>query len=60
MSTLTGTWALIRLALRRDRIRLPVWIVLFAGMAAVAVAATAELYPTAADQRAMVDSINSV
>ena len=25
--TLTGTWALVRLILRRDRVRLPVWIV---------------------------------
>jgi len=60
MTTLTGTGALIRLALRRDRIRLPLWIAVFAVMAAVSAAATAAIYPTAADQQAAVDSINAV
>ncbi|MEI8081331.1 MAG: hypothetical protein WCI74_05740 [Actinomycetes bacterium] len=46
MSTLTGTRALLRLALRRDRILLPVWILIFAGTAASSASATVGLYPT--------------
>ncbi|MEI6622601.1 MAG: ABC transporter permease, partial [Actinomycetes bacterium] len=46
MSTLTGTGALLRLALRRDRILLPVWILVFAGTAASSASATVGLYPT--------------
>ena len=33
MSTLTGTWHLVRLALRRDRVVLPVWVAAVAGLA---------------------------
>jgi ABC-2 type transport system permease protein len=43
---LVGTRALVRLALRRDRLMLPVWIVLFVGMAASSAAAGIDLYPT--------------
>ncbi|MGH3655055.1 MAG: ABC transporter permease [Micromonosporaceae bacterium] len=46
MNALAGTRALIRLALRRDRVLLPVWLAVFAGMAALSAQATAELYPT--------------
>ncbi len=46
VTRLRGTRALLRLALRRDRILLPVWILGFALMAAFSVAATKDLYPT--------------
>jgi ABC-2 type transport system permease protein len=47
MSTLTGTGTLLRLALRRDRVRLPLWIVAITAFVAGSAAAFPELYPTA-------------
>jgi ABC-2 type transport system permease protein len=41
-----GTGQLVRLALRRDRIMLPGWILAFAAVAASAASATVGLYPT--------------
>ena len=38
-----GTWTLTRLALRRDRIMLPAWILGFAGMAGFSASATVGL-----------------
>ncbi|WIV53927.1 ABC transporter permease [Amycolatopsis nalaikhensis] len=58
--TLTGTGALVRLALRRDRVRLPVWTAVFTAVAASSAAATAAIYPAAGDQQGATDSINSV
>jgi len=46
MNALVGTRALVRLALRRDRIMLPAWLLVFVGMAASSAAATKDLYPT--------------
>lgn len=43
MNAFAGTWQLLRLALRRDRILLPVWIVVFAASAAGSASATIEL-----------------
>jgi ABC-2 type transport system permease protein len=43
---LTGTPALVRLALRRDRIMLPVWIAVFVMIAGSSSAAAGGLYPT--------------
>ncbi|MGH3861938.1 ABC transporter permease [Actinokineospora sp.] len=51
---MTGTWTLIRLALRRDRIILPIWIVLLGLTPATTVAAYEQLYPDAAS-RAMLN-----
>ena len=45
MSSLAGTAALVRLALRRDRIILPVFIVIFVASIAASAYATVELYP---------------
>ena len=42
---LAGTWPLVRLALRRDRVLLPAWILGFAGMAGFSASATVGLYP---------------
>lgn len=44
MNRFTGTLQLVRLALRRDRIRLPVWLLGIAGMTYVSGAAVAGLY----------------
>ncbi|MGV1037409.1 MAG: ABC transporter permease [Candidatus Nanopelagicales bacterium] len=46
MSEFIGTGPLLRLALRRDRILLPIWLALFAGMGAISASATVGLYPT--------------
>lgn len=44
MSSFTGTRHLVRLVLRRDRIRLPVWIVSITALMGVSAAAVIELY----------------
>ncbi|MEV4628158.1 anibiotic ABC transporter [Micromonospora sp. NPDC049523] len=50
MSAFTGTARLTRLALRRDRVQLPIWILSTTVLAAVSVAATRSQYPTEADR----------
>lgn len=58
-NALTGTAALVRFALRRDRVRIPVWLAaLTLGTVWVAVAFP-ELYPTAAALRATATTMNS-
>jgi ABC-2 type transport system permease protein len=49
MNALTGTPALIRLALRRDRFTLPAWILGLAGFTAGTTAMSAHGFPTRAD-----------
>ncbi len=44
--TLAGTFALVRLGLRRDRWLLPLWIVAFALMAYTTAAASGDLFPS--------------
>lgn len=58
MSGLAGTTELIRLALRRDRIMLPVWIGVFVVMAAGSASAAVGLYPTAESRYAAASSMN--
>lgn len=58
MNAFEGTGALVRLALRRDRIMLPVWLVVFVGMAASSASATVGLYPTVAERVAAADTFN--
>ncbi|MQA81209.1 MAG: ABC transporter permease [Streptosporangiales bacterium] len=48
MTALTGTEKLVRLALRRDRILLPVWIAVFVVVAVGSAAAVVDLYTTPA------------
>ena len=48
MRTLTGTRALVRLILRRDRFLLPLWIVLLPLTLLIQPSATADLFPTPA------------
>ncbi len=57
--SLTGTGAMIRLALRRDRLLLPVWILVFTVLAASSAAATAGLYPTRAARVAAAAAANA-
>jgi ABC-2 type transport system permease protein len=46
---MTATLVLWRLALRRDRVRLAIWLVALAGVLAGSAASTVKLYPTHAD-----------
>ena len=45
---MTGTWPLIRLILRRDRVIMPLWVVFLAVVPVSYVASIDELFPTAA------------
>ncbi|MFI7699972.1 ABC transporter permease [Nonomuraea sp. NPDC049480] len=56
---MTGTLTLVRLALRRDRVVLPVWIVTIIGLLAASASAIAELYPQAAQRIALGVTIGS-
>src|SRR5215211_8039427 len=42
---MTGTWSLVRLALRLDRVRLPVWLLVLVGLPLATASSFAELYP---------------
>jgi ABC-2 type transport system permease protein len=48
-TTLTGTWSLVRFILRRDRVRLPVWIVGITLLVLSTASSVESLYPTQAD-----------
>ncbi|MGH3660510.1 MAG: ABC transporter permease [Micromonosporaceae bacterium] len=50
MSAYTGTGRLVRLALRRDRIQLPIWILGSAVLLAAGAAAVADAFPTHQDR----------
>ncbi|MFC5262918.1 ABC transporter permease [Kribbella qitaiheensis] len=50
MKDFAGTATLVRLALRRDRIMLPVWIVVFVSLAAGSAKASIDLYPDVASR----------
>ncbi len=54
-----GTGALVRLALRRDRVLLPVWIAGFTLMVVFSVTATRDLYPDDASLAAAAETINA-
>lgn len=49
MNRLTGTGALVRLILRRDRVRLPVWVLAILGLAYASAGAVKGTYDTPAD-----------
>lgn len=59
MTQFAGTGALVRLILRRDRIRLPVWLVAVLGLVYASAAAVQDLYPTVADRAAYAATIGS-
>ena len=52
MISLTGTWTLIRFILRRDRVRIPVWIIAILVTIWGTAAIFPDTYPTAADRQA--------
>lgn len=58
-SHLTGTWHLIRLALRRDRIVLPIWLLVLALAPAGTVGAYEQLYPTQVEREALTASMGN-
>lgn len=58
MTSLVGTRALLRLALRRDRVLLPVWLAVFVGTAASSASATVGLYPTVSSRVAASAGLN--
>jgi ABC-2 type transport system permease protein len=57
-ANLAGTWGLLRLYLRRDRVVLPLWVLLLSiPLSTVYVASIESVYPTAADRAAMAATI---
>ena len=54
---MSGTWSLIRLALRRDRVTLPIWIVVLGVLPASMADAYETFYPTAAERAGLTASI---
>lgn len=58
MRSLVGVRPLVRLAVRRSRVMLTVWIATFAVMAAVSASATVDLYPDVASRVQAADAIN--
>ncbi|MEU5257301.1 ABC transporter permease [Amycolatopsis sp. NPDC021455] len=56
---LAGTWHLTRLALRRDRVVLPIWIVLLSVVPASTVNTFTQFYPTVADRLALQAGANA-
>ena len=59
MKAFAGTWSLVRLILRRDRVVLPLWVLTLA-LLPVAIANTMhDLYPTAAERQSYIDIVTS-
>lgn len=56
---LTGTAQLIRLNLRRDRVRLSVWVLTLVLSSAATAAAFADLYPTAASRQTVAQTMGT-
>lgn len=52
MTALSGTWTLIRFILRRDRVRLPIWVLGVAGFFVLVAASFPDIYPTAEERQA--------
>ena len=60
MGRFVGTWTLTRFALRRDRILLPVWILVFSLMTVFSASATMALYPDEASRVTAASAVNDV
>lgn len=56
-SDLAGTGAMVRLVLRRDRIRLPVWVLAVVGLLMSSVASVTSLYATAAERETYASAV---
>ncbi|HEY9339578.1 MAG TPA: ABC transporter permease, partial [Kribbella sp.] len=59
MKDFAGTATLVRLALRRDRVMLPVWILVFVSLAAGSAKASIDLYPDVASRVEAANTTNS-
>ena len=59
MNLFAGTGSPIRLALRRDRIRLAIWVLLLATLPVITAASFAELYPEAAAREQIAATLGS-
>jgi ABC-2 type transport system permease protein len=55
----TGSLALARLALRRDRMLIPVWLAVFVATAAGTATSTLDIYPTEASRHGIATMINT-
>ncbi|MTD58452.1 ABC transporter permease [Amycolatopsis pithecellobii] len=53
MNPFAGTWQLTRLALRRDRVVVPIWVVLIGIVPAAAAGSYAQFYPDAASRASL-------
>ncbi|MET7616112.1 ABC transporter permease [Streptomyces sp. NPDC005408] len=56
---LAGTGALVRLALRRDRVMMPLWVLVLGGAISSAPDSLKSLYATAADRSRLVDTMSA-
>ena len=56
---MNGTGALVRLALRRDRVLLPAWVLGLSLMVVFSVSATKDLYPTKQSLVSAAETINA-
>ena len=56
---LAGTGSLIRFVLRRDRIRIPAWLVGITGFLAVSAASVPDIYPTVAERQSRAEFVAS-
>lgn len=59
MSSLAGTWPLVRLALRVDRLRLPTWVGAIVLVVVVTAVGFAGLYPDPASRQVLASSIGT-
>jgi ABC-2 type transport system permease protein len=57
MSAPAGTWLLVALALRRERVRIPVYVLLFVLLVAETAATSKQTYPTEATRAAYVATV---
>lgn len=59
MTAFTGTGALVRLILRRDRVLMPIWVLLIGLLPLSLASGTASLYPTDAARQGYIDDLGS-
>lgn len=59
MSRFAGTGTLVRLILRRDRVRLPIWLVALTGLIGASAAAVQDLYDTPAARASYASTVES-
>lgn len=52
MGVFAGTWTLLKLALRRDRVRLPIWIISIVGLTVMMAASFPGIYASAEERQA--------